>query len=360
MRLFFLLSVIVIFLQACLEEIALNAPKKSIDNLTITGKLVHGNPSFIHLRIFKLTDFTHADQPIPIGGARVTLEDDKGKTIVIPMSEPGIYEREITDRTNDLIVEAGGSYKVKITTTATDEYESTFEVLQSVPKATLLTYELIEREGLNESGNFANNQYIRFYIDTPLEGDTNNRAFLKWDFLSHFLLVESIPDVPLPPPVHKCYIPQTLGTDKVAVFNGNESNKPTLSHHLILEEDLDQRFVYGFYLTVIQQSVTEKTFRYWDQISKIIELNGNFFDAQPGKVKGNIHNVQDPEEEVFGYFYATQQDTIRLFVKNIEDIKSRYCPLVVPLDKVPTTDPVCFDCLLIPNSSLEKPAFWVE
>jgi len=134
-----------------------------------------------------------------------------------------------------------------------------------------------------------------------------------------------------------------------------------LEKQFIIEEELNHRFARGYYLTVRQQSISEEAFEYWESIRKVVDISGNFFEAPPGKIRGNFSNTADPEEDVFGYFSAIQEDTIRLFVSpaDINEVILPLCPGSVAVGQEPPRF-ICFECLLLPNSSSQKPDYWIQ
>ena len=89
------------------------------------------------------------------------------------------------------------------------------------------------------------------------------------------------------------------------------------------------------------------------------------FEAPAGRIRSNFQPIdENSKDEVFGYFYATQEDTTRIFVDpSLADFPAMFCP------GPPTPQPFgarclprfpCCDCLLEQGSTLQKPDFWEE
>jgi len=105
--------------------------------------------------------------------------------------------------------------------------------------------------------------------------------------------------------------------------------------------------------------LSQGAFEYLEQIKTITDLSGNFFEDPPGKIIGNFQNINDPDEEVFGYFYATQTDTVRSFVSTTDYEARPECPGTGAVND-PSISRKCFDCLLEINSTTTKPDYWIE
>ena len=150
-----------------------------------------------------------------------------------------------------------------------------------------------------------------------------------------------------------CYFPTGLIRGRVSISEG-AGLEGTLNSFVIAEEPLDFRFASGFFITVVQQSLSPTAFDYWRNVSLVTERNGNMFEPAPGLIRGNIFNPDDPEEIAFGYFYVTRQDTMRLFIepRSTPDWPSPRCR------SIENRFDECFNCTSIRNSSLTPPDYW--
>jgi Domain of unknown function (DUF4249) len=67
-------------------------------------------------------------------------------------------------------------------------------------------------------------------------------------------------------------------------------------------------------MQVNQHALTREAYEYWALIRKTNETLGNLFSPQPVQVFGNIHNIKDPSEIVFGYFSASEVTHKRILI----------------------------------------------
>lgn len=345
--------------SACIKEITLEVPEENSPNIAIRGRLLGGDLPVVTVKITSITDFRPSSIPIPVTGASVVLIDEFNRGVDIPMRGPGIYELVIPPGAFELEVKPGAAYQLSVSTPGGRNYLSTFEPLHTVPEPTEIRYTSTRRDVLNEANNIVDREFIQFLLTTPLVTPTNGtRSYLKWDFIGTYRFPESTLAGAFPPQTKTCYITEFLNLEKVIVFDGTKASQDILHDFFLLDEPFNYRFSNGFYLTVRQQSLSENAFRYWDEVSNVVNITGNFFEAPPGKVKGNFRNVDDAEEEVAGFFYASEETIFRLYVDPGNDPPMPFCPLTAP--SAASVDTTCTDCLLRANSTTVKPDFWEE
>ena len=346
-------------LFSCFDEISFKSSEDQFENLVIQGKLIKGNPSIVSVRINELSDFIGFETPVPVDVSSVSLLDENQNTVELALSEPGLFQLEIPEDPSGFVIQSGHAYQIQVVTATGEIYESALDPLLPVPQVSSMNVELIDREEINETGGIQVKSYLKFYINTPLAVASNpQNSFLKWEMEGCFRFIETLPLFPPTASAKTCYITEALNLDKINVFNGEASSLANLTEHPLIEIKVSHRFARGYYLTVHQQSLSEQAFEYWNKVSQIVERTGSIFEPAPGKIQGNISNPNNPEEEVFGYFYTSIQDTFYLFVPpEVANSPTPFCP--GPDDGIPIPDE-CYSCLTWPNSTLDKPAYWED
>lgn len=344
----------------CLSEIDLAAPATDSTNIAIRGALVAGADPYVAVRITRLSNFRDLEIPEPVNGAAVVLSDQDAHQLSLPMVEAGLYRLALpADSSRDLQVQTGNSYLLTVTAPDGNVYQSTAEFLPAVPIPTAIEETRLSRQVLNEVGNVVEQEFIRFLINTPLENpEQPGRARLRWTFTGTYRFRESNVSSPFPPTARICYFTDPLDLDRVIAYNGEESSRSELTNFLLLEEPYNYRFSEGFYLTVSQQALSDGAYKYWTDIGKAVDISGTFFESPPGKIRGNIRNINDETEEVFGYFYATQEAILRYHVPPAADRVRPYCPAVVTNSA--DAPSLCLNCLAKPGSTTIKPDFWED
>jgi hypothetical protein len=88
-----------------------------------------------------------------------------------------------------------------------------------------------------------------------------------------------------------------------------------ISLHLInhIPTDADQLSV-KYSILVRQYALTEDGYNYLTRMQRNSESLGSIFDAQPSELKGNIHGLSDPTEQVIGFVSAGTVQQQRIFI----------------------------------------------
>ena len=351
-----LIGMIYMFTIGCVDEIELEGTGGGGGQLVIQGQLFRNCPSTIRVRISRTADFAVRSFPTAVEGAEVMLLDVRGGKMFIAEIEPGIYQSQIPDDMPDISIETGEKYAIQVTTSEGATYESSYEELHPVPLADSISIEVVSKEVLDLQGELETKQFMQFFVHTPVQavGEEAKSRF-RWIFENVYRVDEVFVPGPGPGP-QTCFISRGLNLDKVVVFNGNESNSTSLNKFLIVEDEIDFRYGRGYLLRVSQQSLGKDAFSYWDQVSKAVSLSGGLFEAVPGEITGNISNISDANEVVYGYFYASEEQIITRFVSPDEAGRpTDFCSL-----SLFSGEPICKSCITIPFSTKEIPDGWEQ
>lgn len=209
---------------------------------------------------------------------------------------------------------------------------------------------------VNQAGLEVKRNLIQLFVDTEIV-DQENDFYLKWDIVESYSFQERIRYTPIPVP--PCYITNNATGQEIFLFNGEDIKVPEIKDQLISTSQIDSRFAFDYYFSVIQTTMTKEAFEYWTLIKEISNSQGSIFDQPAAPVPGNFRNVNDPDEEVLGYFEVVRSDTTRARVRGdaIDFYVSIPCPALPPGTYEP---PECTACLLIDNSTWSRPYFWFD
>lgn len=345
---------------SCLDQINLPAPAGTVDALVIQGRLLYGEPSVVRVQVNRLFDFT-AGTTLPVNVSLVEIEDDAGVVLRVPEVGLGVYSITLPNGTPQMDVAFGKSYRLRVISRDGREYLTNFEPLHAVPEPESIELDTIQIDIVNAIGEFDKEDRFRFSINTPItEPGTGEKSYLKWDVERTY----KITDTPILPttPEKVCYITENVVGTQLKVINGSDFNSDAISVFPLVESAITFVYSEGLYLTVYQQSLSATAFEYWDQITQLVERSGNMFESPAGKIVSNFTNVDDPADEVYGYFYASAQDTVRLYVDPEVLALPPACPPPGGLiaEDGSCAAPICCNCLSVPGSSTTKPYFWTE
>jgi len=90
------------------------------------------------------------------------------------------------------------------------------------------------------------------------------------------------------------------------------------------------------------------------------------FDPPVGEVPTNIENIDDDEDPIFGFFFASEEKVLRIKVDDaLTGVVPRLCPR--PPESMCSHVPgegctcgLCCDCLIDPDATLTKPDYWID
>ena len=351
----------------CVDEITLEARHEPLDEVVINGRLVYGPVSEVLVRVetFNPKAFFGASEPIMATGVRL-VEAESGATLEIPVdfTQRG-YATKIPAGDPRFSVEPGKGYLLEVELPDGRMYQSAIDTLYVGTPMPSVYYEIDQKEVLAGDGEIISEQVLRYSITAGLKRpDGLGNARFRFTRESIFKLTESNDNGSFG---RMCYLSSEPDRSAMLLLDGTQTSNEELDQVSleILEDPLDFRYAEGYQMTVIQETLSKEAHRYWDQFDRIINRSGTIAEDPVGQLSGNMHSLQDPEETVFGLFYATHRDTIQQFVTPKEvGMPPMYCPLPENLTPDPDGELVttlCDDCAYVwgaDRTSFSKPPHW--
>lgn len=352
---FAILVLLAFGIQACISDIEFDPINNIEDTLAIQGQFVRGNPHVFSARIGRVRDFS--GRSIPIVVREVILSNELGQEVVVPNIDGENYELVIPANSPDFIVEDFMSFNLNVRTADGRVYQSTDEPLLPVSRVEEVNAEIVERETIGAADRIVLQPMLSYSVNTELAiPNTNDLIGLRWTFSETFQLTDTPVDGSEP---QTCFVSQALGATEEVVVNPNELGQSRIDDFVLFERSIGSTYAEGNYFTILQYSLSPGAIEYFTAISNIIVRDGNIFESPAGRIVSNFTNVDDPEDEVFGYFFATEIDTARIFLSPA-DLGPNITPRCPPDSERPVEcpDQACCDCLSENNSSLERPDWW--
>jgi len=131
-----------------------------------------------------------------------------------------------------------------------------------------------------------------------------------------------------------------IATDNL--FNGTVSTAPT-----VFIEDDGLRFVNEKYMIRVKQyAINAATYEFYSLLETQLEISGDIFDSPPATVRGNIISLDNPDEEVVGYFWAADVAIDSVFIPS--------SARAVAARQVIIKD----DCREVSGTTTVRPSFW--
>ena len=321
---------------------------------------------------FLVVDGNISDQPGPymVYLSRSGFDDVSGENIsgaeinILINNSERFYFEEISNGTyqsdsSDFIGKIGSEYILEIKLQDGSSYKSDSEKLLPVPPIQKLGYDLSIVSFLNESENIKDQKKVNITVSILIPENFENRYF-KWDVSGEyeFREIEGLTDIYIETGtgtvLYRCYIQDHLRKGEISIFDGSKYGGELLNHKQIKSIDLSFKFAFQYCVNVKQSSLTRGAFDYWRAIKESRERSGSLFEKIPSSVPGNIRNVNDLSEKVYGYFYASSVIFDRLFIGG-DSIRAPISPCIV-ID--PAYSVACMECLSLPKSTRKIPSYW--
>ncbi len=338
---------------ACLDKIDIIVPKDFKENLVIQGGIYrYKSDALVDVQMRMLADEKSQSRTIRV--ARTYVENQKGQTMSLEETGDGKYTVYLPEG-SAFDFNIGIKIRIVAVTLKNETYMSDFVEMLDGPKIENLKYKVLKKEIYNSAGLVENLNFVEFYIDSKIIDKNERKLLLKYDIINAYKYTDQLDNTP---PLKLCYLVQKTDISNVFLFNANFTEADKVETLKVYDKKIDYVFSEGYYCTVIQQAIDEKSFEYFTQINALNNINGTIYDPPAGKIITNIKNVSNPTKEAQGFFIAVTQDTARIYISPQEaGNPKRQCP-------VPRTEheicpiPSCCNCLILNGSSLMKPHFW--
>jgi hypothetical protein len=322
---------------------------------------------------------------IPVAGCTVKIVDDKGNSFPAADMQDGNYEAVIPESR----LAAGSSFMVDILVPDGSHLVSGFEQLYSCPEVDTVYYVLAE---LPANNPLIVTRGIQFY--TNLNAENSDSRYFRWDITETWEFKAVYP-IEWYYNGHVNHIFPPDFSRKVCWNTAMVKNVFTLATKNLVQNKYDRfplhfvdnvsssRLKYGFSLLFRQYSLSQTAYEYWEKLRVNSNEQGGLYEKQPLSIRGNLHNVNKPDQQVLGFFGASSVASKRIFVKDVENLPLEYNPgcsvegekarlsfagisaLAYPVYLYSTPygyaiillEPHCYDCRLGGGDTI-KPAFW--
>lgn len=312
------LSGLILFVLSCISPFDPDYKGGELDLLVVDGSLIKG----FETQVINISYSSSISQPEyqPVENCQVKIMDDSGNEFVFIEESQGKYIAHI----EDALLNYDTRYKLVFSTPSGENYESGYQkLLRTAPVDSI--YRFKESRYSSDSAKYT--MGLQFYVDLDAPDDASKyfrwqieetweiRAWLKtfgyWDGNTITLDTRSWPWDTL------IYCWDTKIAAGIYTYSTNN-----LSHNILKKVPLHFKPDYSgdltikYCATVRQFALNEDAYYYWHQ--KEIELNesGQIYTTQPSQVKSNISNINNPDEKVLGFFWASSCTIKRTFEEN--------------------------------------------
>jgi len=372
-----LFSILLLTLN-CKEEVLLNKNNYS-PILVVDGIITNeSGPYIVKLSLSRSLDKYGL---IPYENCIVTIHENSGISEELEEIENGIY----TTKEDGIKGKIGNKYSISIISPEGKEYISDYQELLEPIEIQSFYSELIHLEDLDYAPYGLPGH--QFYVDTKDVTSTDN--YFLWqmvetyhytaDYILHSIgydhgitLYVMYNELPEYVNVYNCWKTQNVKY----IYAGQTNN---LNINKIIRQPLHfvgtdtRRLMIRYSVLLNQYTIEEEAYDYWKDIEKQISDENILAASQPYNISGNIHNVDNANETIYGFFTVASINQKRLFVDRphtpfyyetciVDTIPGHTPPphfyALIDENSTGEVKESCIDCRS-KNGETVKPDFWV-
>ncbi len=276
-------------------------------------------------------------------GALVSIRDNSGNIIFLDETFDGVYA---TDSSFRGVV--GVSYTLLIETVDGSTFNSIPERIEPVPEIARLYAEYDEEPTQNDLQNITGMEVKVDFDDEP-----GVRNFIYWTYRGTYQ-INARPDLNIDPESGNvvplecctvCYSEEAGPTPSLYQDNTLDGLRVTVPVGLIQDDGV--RFSDKYYIEVTQHSLSFEAFEFFELVNQQLSIDGDIFDPPPATIRGNVINIDRPDENVIGFFTDSDARTESMFITQEQ------------LDVISTPALIRGDCRNYrPNATTTQPDFW--
>lgn len=340
---------LLISLSACVEPISLDLENEE-GILVVEGVITNGpGPHKVNISRTQATQRV----PAPLGAAEVFLLDDQGNIYPYFQELPG----EHTIPFGAMSANPGVAYWLRIVMPDGTIYESDPEVLSGQLARDSAYYDFSVTTEINENGIALTRNTFEAYIDSEIPA-SDEPLYYRWVMEEAYEVVPTdFPDpfgaIPSP-----CYFLRNPDPQNIHLFNSLEESSGFVEKRLLAKREVGIPLLHRYFIIVKQFGLTEAAYNYWNNVRKNIDQSGSIFDVPPATVRGNLRNINDPDEVVYGYFAASPMVVTRTEIRG-EDVPNFLLDPCTysPAKRFGDYPRICLRCFE-ETGSVSKPSFF--
>jgi hypothetical protein len=311
-KLVFIMGIVVTALFSCREAYTPPIITANSNYLVVDGIINSGNTDSTVIKL---------SRTVKLSGTIGTKAETKAKIMVESSANTTTYILKETVAgtyisNGHLNLDKTAKYRLRITTSDSKAYLSDFEPVKEAPPIDTLVY-TIPASGVQ--------------VNLSTHDPNNNTRYYRWEytetwifhteFSSSFIYDakrDTIVDRPPAQQVWQCWA-SSNSTDIVLGSTQKLTQDVMSNVPITFVAGSSEKLRIRYSIQVKQYALTADAFAFWQILKTNTEQLGSIFDAQPSQIKGNIHNINDNTEPVFGFISVGTTQQKRIFVDRAEE-----------------------------------------
>ena len=252
--------------------------------------------------------------PVMVSGAVVTIGEIKGPVTELQETGNGVYSADSIAFRG----EVGKTYLLRINTTDGKTYESDPCMMYPSGRIDSIHFEK-DIEILNSRNEVQDG--LRFFIDCEVSSDCR---YYRWDYeewwkfkvpnVARYEFINENDIRPIYNVKEICWKHDTGDPIVTQFVEEAQSDKIENKPFMFIPSGISDRFLIRYCIEIRQLSISQNEYEFWSQMRKVGDSGGNIFDIQPFPVVSNIHNVNNIDEPVLGYFKVSAAERKRFYI----------------------------------------------
>ena len=280
--------------------------------------------------------------------ADIWIRDNDGNVTFLTEVSPGTYFTP-----DDWRAELHKSYTLNIITGAGTQYTSTPETIVPVAPIDSLILQFKKIPTADPATFISGVEVFARFQDPPDSRDfyiwRNNGTYIIETHPELFTIRPFFGGPPIPAPkdcCSICWIFEFNADFSIKILNDKNSNGTINTELAAFIPDNGLRF-YSKYMAVIHQlSISSEAHAFFDLLEKQLSIDGDIFDPPPATILGNMINLDRQEENVIGYFHASDVSIDTIFIERSV------------FDDFQNARKINDDCRVLRLATVDKPDFW--
>jgi hypothetical protein len=240
----------------------------------------------------------------PLTGCNVILSDDLGNAFSLNEGSEGTYLTNSSFRAG-----VGRYYTLHVHTNTTHrnkDYMSAPMLMKPVPPIDSVYFERVVLS--RASDGYPSGEGCKVYLNT--HDPDNNCRFYRWEFIEtwEFRLPYIVPN-------KTCWI--SNNSDNINIKSTSSLSEDKIDRQPVnFITNGSDRLKILYSILVNQYSLNEEEYAYWEKLENTVEQVGSLYDIIPASIPSNIKCIQNPSENVLGYFSVSSVKSRRIFIKD--------------------------------------------
>jgi uncharacterized protein DUF4249 len=357
---------------SCIDPLKLK-PEEELNVLIVEGAITtRPGPQAIRLTRSALYGSIFDGRIRPVIQALVTIRDSDGNSYMLTEETFSYFDpfdgqthSEATGvyyTSKEFSGVIGKTYTLLITTANGTKYSSLPEEIIEVPEILELKAEFKKiptAKNNNETGPIEDYQFkTGIEVSAKFKDQPGKRNFYMWKNNGTYGII-TFPERYLarPPnggpriiPAPKdccslCWIDELTDRSIRLLSDINvDGNMLTVKTAFIKDDGM--RYLDKYLVRIEQYSLNREAFQFFQLLKDQKSIDGDIFDPPPATIRGNMINLTNPDENVIGYFRASDVSIDSLFLTR------DMLPEIVPQ---PYMDD---DCRVFRDGTAQKPSYW--